>query len=64
VRGGAVVISRCTILTTHYYRGIGDIIAPFVSSSYDGKIALKAESAEDLLVGVDADTLSGYSSHT
>ncbi len=40
-------------------RGIGDIITPFVSTSNDGKIALKAESAEDLLVGVDADTLSG-----
>ncbi len=62
VSGGAtgdhplgVTIPNKAIIT----RGIGNIITPFVSTSNDGTIALKANSAGDLLAAVDADTLSG-----
>jgi hypothetical protein len=49
-----VIIPIKAIIT----RGYADIITPFVSTSNDGTIALKAQGAGDLLAAVDADTLS------
>ncbi len=40
-------------------RGICDIVTAFTSTSNDGTMALKVQSAGDLLAAVDADTLSG-----
>lgn len=55
--GTIVVLPSKAIITQVYV----DIITACVSTSNDGTIALKANSANDLLSAVDADTLSGVS---
>ncbi len=55
--GNAVVLPAGAIIK----QGWIDIITAFTSTSNDGTIALNANSAGDLLVAVDADTLSGVS---